>query len=962
MSDENDPLNLSEAVIAARTNPASIVQLLLGSMEKLGNTSISNINPTNPFIAALEASAVTSIAVQTQHVKTLRSLIPLLAEDPSELYNNMADTDYIDMLSSYAKTDIRFIILKSDIKNKGAYVENGEYHQITIPRYTTVSVNNITLTTFYPIVIRHYKSGSIKINVDVTDKTFINIDHNIVEYLIQKDTEGNEWVHFNVPMVQLKVSSSQHTIVNTDKLYFNIDFEDRFYYAEVYIKNDDTNNKWKRINTTHSRIAYDREEPTAKLRILDSKLEVTVPPVYLYDGQIRGVLRIDVYTTKGEVSVDLSDFPLESFIIDRVIVDPDTDSDEFTAKFSTITKAAYGTSVMEGGVNGLSFQDLRNRIIKRSVGPINTVVTYSDVEALVSKNRYTIYRNKYTVAGSEYICTKGFSKLNAATIEPNITTAVFKSRVEDLELSDNTIVHNSDIVILSNSIFSLENDIVKLVDRKTVDTLNKTSINKRIQKIRDLNGWYTPFYHILRYDGDILRHRVYDLDNPNIDLVSFINTSPYIGIDINSGSYEISKTPEGYKLRLVTSSRADYKDLGDEYHSCQLSVVSGSNRYYLNATKLPNKTAEGELIFEFTILTNHYVSKDSKLLLKGFYNKTGNQQDIFIDLTSSFDIYYLTYSNNVPHTYTDMDREVSLTNMDINSIVLSKETHTIRLGEELVGLYRFANMAYGKIVYKRYTENVPARYETDVYKINPANGSYFFIDPTTCEVTKEILHHRGEIKLNSSNEYIYAQRKGEIVKDKDGNPVVDKDKSLEYTLGMVLVEAEYLFANSNSAADYRRNFTKSIASRSVKDMVEYDKKLLEGNSIYYGGYKRHGVIHTNIGRLQAETDGNILLYIAQESRGDFSLIEMVKDTVSRIISNMFNNNIIVLDELRPLIKEQLGDVVRGIEIRGLGNIGTTGIIKIEEEGHRLSIEKTCYIDTDGTLSVRSNINFEIRYI
>jgi hypothetical protein len=94
---------------------------------------------------------------------------------------------------------------------------------------------------------------------------------------------------------------------------------DYFYHLRCYVQNSD--NSYSEINVTHTAQVYDPFVITAVIKVFEASVEVTIPSIYTKTNMITGKLRLDVYQTKGPLSVSLGSYRAEYFIADLINLD-----------------------------------------------------------------------------------------------------------------------------------------------------------------------------------------------------------------------------------------------------------------------------------------------------------------------------------------------------------------------------------------------------------------------------------------------------------------------------------------------------------------------------------------------------------------------------------------------------------------------------------------------------------------
>ena len=76
-------------------NPSGIQRVQLSYLKDITKGVVNIVDPTNPFIFALESSAVNTAAFMIENKAAMNRLYPRNAITPDDVYLHMSDKDYI---------------------------------------------------------------------------------------------------------------------------------------------------------------------------------------------------------------------------------------------------------------------------------------------------------------------------------------------------------------------------------------------------------------------------------------------------------------------------------------------------------------------------------------------------------------------------------------------------------------------------------------------------------------------------------------------------------------------------------------------------------------------------------------------------------------------------------------------------------------------------------------------------
>jgi hypothetical protein len=390
-----------------KRNPSAIQRAIFSVLDEVTDGTIDIVDPTNPFVFLMESSAVnTALAINENYINTRRQY-PSLAQTTEELYLHMSDRDYLNRFSVPSETIFTVMIDYDDLIAKMEYDALNECRKCTFARETEFFINDLTFTLQYPIDIKYYNNNSLVITYDADIVSPIETLHtNIIDYIENKDFTGKHIILFNVPVKQMKINSTMYPIQQSVRFYKEIPFTDEYYYVRVFYKGTSSFNLWKEIKHTHTEQVFDPYVPTAVIRVLDNYISVSLPLVYVQSGLMSGQLRVDIYTTKGNLYMNLNNYKAEEFSTRLTAIDEVRDLSVYVNALSTVSYIAYSDKIINGGKSHIDFTKLRERIIFNSLGEQQTPITNVNIETKLDNAGFEIISNLDVVTNRAFLALK----------------------------------------------------------------------------------------------------------------------------------------------------------------------------------------------------------------------------------------------------------------------------------------------------------------------------------------------------------------------------------------------------------------------------------------------------------------------------------------------------------------------------------------------------------------------------
>jgi hypothetical protein len=725
---------------------------------------------------------------------------------------------------------------------------------------------------------------------------------------------------------------------------------------------------WTELETTHNLQIYDPTVPTAVIQVFDTRVDVSIPIIYTTTGKVRNALRIDIYQTKGDLTLPLINYSFADFSAKWIAIDA-TESNEYVAALLGLkTILFYSRSVVSGGRGALSFNELRSRVIQNNVGPQITPITNIQLQSSIEDNGYDVIKNIDTITNRIFLATKLMPKpaderlITAAA--SGVSTVVLS--FNECALAQGAIVHNNAVTLTPEALYLNDNGITKLVTITEYAALQALTGSQKCVLVNSSNYFYSPFHYVLDATSTNFNVRPYYLDSPEILSKSFIQENAETGFQASvDQNFQIEKTTTGYRLTLQTISNDAFKALPDNQVFCQLSFKTPLQpiaSFMVGVQAVRDPSAERVFVFEMT--SNFNLDSNDSLDQTAFsFSPTPLATNS--SLLQVFDIFFAT-SSTVPANlkFTDIDNSLGKFQLPTNTVGITHEQMKIRFGYSLNTLWSQARSVLSSVPYKTYATNVPNVYLEDVYNINPVTGSAFTVDGNgTIQYT--YLHRKNNPVLDSQGNPLFLHLAGEPQLDNEGNPIPEDgyQSQMIRNVDITMIEGAYRFATDSVAADYRKLISSSLVSWLTNDLVNLNSNLLDQTKIYFYPKQTQGDIRIISkdgieSKIPAGQSFVVTLHITEEADKNSKLKENLIKTTIKTIDSSIKNLTTAVSTIEYALKNQYGSDVIGVKLNGLGGSADFNTITILDGSNRLSIKKILVAQPDNQLIVTEDVTVE----
>jgi hypothetical protein len=929
-------------------NPALMQRAALDVLTKVTEGQVDIVDATNPFVFTLETSAVNTAAM-IQNTEVLnRKQYATAAVTSEDLYLHMSDKDYVGRFALPSSAVFTMTIAKEELEQALVFNPATGISKVTIPRNTKFTIANTIFSLQYPIDIRKLQHGGLSIVYNTSSiSPLYELETNLIEFDEVRDPDGNDYITFTFLTHQFDIITKYNDINSAVGFETNIGITDQFYHVRVYLQG--ANRRWNEIKTTHTDQIYDVTDPTAVITVLENNISVTIPSVYTTTGLVRGKLRIDVYQTKGNISLDLSSYKLTDYSAVWLSID-NNDSTAETAAINDIkTLFTYSLDTTKGGRSALTTDELKVRVINNSIGPQSLPITNIQLEDSIKDAGYEFVKNVDTLTNRVYLATREMPKptdsdlVTAAASNVSRVTLTLNEAID----SHGVLVTPRRIILSSNTLYKTDNGITRLVSKMNKQQIDAMPLSNKCNYLNNANYSYSPFHYVLDVTNSTFGVRPYYLDEPVILNKSFISENPLTGLQVNmSSNYLVEKNDNGYKITIRTKSNDNYKALDDSNVFCQLAYKGSDQALYsyLLAEQITRAADTDERIFIFNLDSNFDID-EKHMLSQNAFRFSPTDLSTYCDLLQNMHVLFLTNNPSVNNSSPiEADQLIGQFQVPSGCIAITHERFKIRFGYFLSRLWSRAKSLSTSLNYMKYSVDELATYVEDIYDVDNITGSAFSLDAGG-QLVYRILHAKGSAILDSNGNQLIKHRAGDVILDNNGQPIIEDSSNNQVTrfVDISVIEAGYMFATDPSSQSYKKVITKAMIDWITNDLPRFNTRLLDQTKIYFYPKSTQGDITCtgddgSVSTISATQSFKLTLTVPLETYNNTLLTNEINRITVATINEELLNPTITVSGIEYVLKNKYGKDVLDVKLEGFDN-GKHNVISIVDKSTKLSIKK-----------------------
>lgn len=927
--------------------------------EEVYEGRVKLVDASSPTVLALECMAASASNSIDNGNSNMARRYASLATELVDLYPHMQGNDYDDIFALPSSLKFSVTMQVKELREKAVNIPGDVYKYVSIPKDTEVQVEGAVYTFSRKVEVRLFTSGAIKVIQLKGDHENLLTSYSISSYTY-RDDKGVEWVMFELDLEQLSKFKVILPISQSVSFNHDIRFTNQFKDITLYMKSD---TGWDKITTTYKEDVYDPFVTTSLITVKESEVNIFLPQDYTRGRKLLVILE----TTQGELDIDY--YRHNSTNFGYSLKDLNAELTEGDRAFNRIACSIASAGRTYGGRDGLTFVELRERIMGNTVGLNIIPITQRQVLTTLETDDFDSYRNIDSLTQRLYVLTSDIPLVDNDSFNTELDGSFIHMRSTIDTIRDlTTVVDNGDqVTILPSTTYKITGEEVSIMDPSYMNALKESS-DDDIVHMEQRNLRSSPYFYVIHYRGGILETKVYQLDKPEYKVIDYTanNYSSSVFMTTDKTDIEYDKDIGGYVLRFQLKTDSNLNKLEVDSLFAQLFITYLGKRYHIEMSKVERDSYQ-LVFFEFIITTNHRITGEG-LHLTDFMGSNGSVGiDIPIELLSSINIVY-GVTGGVPDGYiaSKIDK-VTYQSTDLAiKYPVSHETMLVQFGLELKHLWKDCRLIPSQ-EYKKWEEDVPALYERTVVPYDPEAGDDIipFTLNANCVVEYTPSRVAGDIMVNEYDDVIYLHKRGDL-KIENGLLVPLNTSARKFTLDIFTFNAITEFIVNPSVVSLMDRVEKHIAKRSTEDIYPLVDIVLEHTQLLYKP-------KDSLGLCKVTTGDEEVRWISKEQRLKVAVLvganvytnDKIRDRIEvgiiETLNTVFKRLTLSYSDITVALMDDHKDLIISVSLTGFGGVDDKDLtLTLSDAGDRLSIAKKLALDEVLNVTQVEDIDFVFR--
>lgn len=957
-------------------NPSEIHRVVLHGIRENTEGKVTLYNPSTPMMQAIEPGILTPVAVLQEIKAITRSLYAPASDTWEELNLHMQDIDLDELATQPSECTVNFFLSIAEINQKAVELNgNPDVRIIEIPRHTQVTVGDYTLMFKFPFIIQVNRFGNIGVKYDLSGEPILGrvknalINHRFLRY---NDVDA---ITFPIEVVQVALSSSSFPISQSSGFKQKIKISDRLFKLKAFTRLSQSD-PWIEIDVTRRIRALNRNRTTLQYVEGNGQLTIQVPPFYLINGMMGTEIRLDIYTTKGALDHPMVNYNEASYKLNYF--DYNNRNNQYAGILGSFSiLKMYSADVLTGGRDSLTFNVAKDRVINRSTIseglPITELELTNKLSDLGMSSTKVIDNVTDRIYAASRLVPPPATGLTVTGIGCNVQT--HQTTMTELAALGTSRDNGARVTVLPSTLYNMVNGVLRVVDNNLVQTMTDPSRTSP----ETLSTWanqnelvFSPYFYVHDTANNEYEVRPYRLDNPDVLGKETVNENPTLQLNAGVYNYQILANADltGYTLYLgLAVGGNEFKEipLGDISLQISYTDKTGENRYYINGvldTPIDVNTGRpvgDQYIYRFDFTTNWDINKNHELIMSDSF--------LPVPLECDMDVFIIIKGYRpTGFTSTSMDNIINLFALEnydgqTPQAALIQERLRVKFGAYMSNIWKRARSTISAADYKRYEENIPALYESDVYQLDANNVPELWYNPETKQLEPIYIHRRGDpIVIDGVPQY--KHKIGDIVME-NGQPVYKEGlRGLARQFDIVVMDGLYYLTTHEATINYVKSVLDTIDGwvfDILRDVIT--PELLERTSVLYHPKSTVGLIEVYVENgiktlVKSDQELYIRIFVGDAVYSNIDLRRSMETTAKRVVQGVLETrSTISVTDLAKAVSDNLGDNALGIELKGfMANEYNT--ITVVDALTTPSIGKRLSVNSKLELVVEDNVEIE----
>lgn len=958
--------DLKQAILDQNNDPGAIIGMKMGLIEEaLFTDNVLVADPGNPLVFLCESDTVGTVAAIESYEILSQRHYPLMANNEAQLFSHLTDKDYLDMFSRPGVMPIELWVSEEEILEKAVPVPGTSTRKLTLGKHSTIRVNAIDFTLQYPVdfLVKSHNAIEVVYNGNNPSPLQNLTGNKIVARMMRVRNQGGggdvtRMLAVPITFLQMSLITAQFEpeISTISKEVYG--FSDKFFALRAFTQNQA--NQWVELHTTHSEQTFNITKPTIIVTVIGQSVQVELPHIYVQSGQITRTIRIDIYTTKGDLYESFSQVSSNGFRLTQQDYDNEDGGVYTSAMMSLNTVSMIGTQTpLNGGKDAPTFEERRERVLRNTVYDSKMPISNAQVETTLQDLGFDATMNIDTLTERTYLATRTMPLNTAGFSSTGVDTAMMTMRAtfEDLLKFETMRENESQLTVLPTTLYKDQlGELVIVSDQERI-ALDGLVGEALVNALSDNTYLTSPLHYVLDPSDNTFEARPYFLTQPSIQITSWVASNDSIDLMVSaSRNLTISYTDSGYVIQVVTDSNTAYKALPAESLFAQLSFIpDGENSQTFMNGELIATTANGERVFEFKIGSNWEISKKHMLTTTNFTRPGSAPPSYPCPLEGKFSLVWGV--TGYPGPESDVDDALGYHLLNSDALGVYHEELFIKLGDELTGLWARSRAFMSTRQYKTYDEDIPAVWDVTQFEYDTTGN--VIVEEVDGVKRLKVLHAKGSPRLGDDGEVMIKHRKGAVM-IVNGEKILENDRKTERWWEVTLFDGAYRYATRDGDVTYYENIPKILATW-INTTLGGLRDLLERTDLFFHPkntlrYFEVLLDDTELSTIYGSQQFVVTLFVTNEVERNASLRTSLETSAIQALMRALDTSRVTKLDLEDAIKVALSGDAITVVVEGLGSAQRpASVVSIIEDTNRLTIRKRPSLEPDGSIAIRDSV-------